>query len=86
MQNLRACPLLWPYSKHRLFWLQAELKDQLAAKTAAISLLETTVTSLESDLRERTEEWQGAFERLEELSKMRTLAWRTSWQLSLLRR
>ena len=55
--------------KHRPVWLQAELKEELAAKTAAISLLESTVTSLESDLEEKTEEWQGALENLEALFK-----------------
>ena len=53
-----------------MVWLQAELKEELAAKTAANSLLETIVTSLESDLQEKTEVWQGAFENLGELFKI----------------
>ena len=55
--------------KHRPVWLQAELKEELAAKTAAISLLESTVTSLESDLEEKTEEWQGTLGFLEDSYK-----------------
>ena len=34
---------------------------------STISLLETTVTSVESDLQEKTEEWQGALKNLWEL-------------------
>ena len=65
IHNLSICPLLRSYTKH-LVLLQAELKEELAAKTAAISLLETTVTSLGLLLEEKREEWQGGLENLEE--------------------
>ena len=64
------CPPLWRFSVKCLVWLQAELNEELALKRATISLLEATVTNLESDLHEQTEVWQGAPESLEELFKI----------------
>ena len=50
-------------------WLQTELNEEAAAQTAAILLLEETVTSLESTLEEKMEEWQAALEYLEDSYK-----------------
>ena len=50
-------------------WPQTELKAEVAVKTAAISLLEETVTSLESTLQENMGEWQAAFEYLDDSYK-----------------
>ena len=57
------------FLEYRLVWVQTGLKEEVAAKTAAISLLEETVASLESTLEEKTEEWQAALEYLEDSYK-----------------
>ena len=50
-------------------WPQNELKEEVAAKTAAIALLEKTVTDMESTLQENMEVWQAAFDHLEDSYK-----------------